>query len=115
MSAREDFRLPVGCDGRLADERDGRGEAVADATASLAAIATRERIPGDQPQTWYFTFGVGQPNAGRFYKVEKATFAEARERMVANFGREWAFQYDGVDWHKHGVSQEERWGLREIK
>lgn len=70
-------------------------------------------VSGDR-QTWYFTFGVGQSNAGRFYKVDDATYEEARERMLRLFGREWAFQYDDEDWHKHGVSQAEKYGLVEI-
>lgn len=65
-------------------------------------------------QTWYFTFGVGQVNAGRFYRVDNATFDEARDRMVANFGREWAFQYDEAQWVENGVSQAEKWNLQEI-
>lgn len=78
-----------------------------------AAIAP-ERLPYDQPQTWWFTFGVGGRYAGRFYKIEDATGDEARERMFSVFGREWAFQYDAADWFKHGESQEERWNLTEI-
>lgn len=72
------------------------------------------RIPYDQPQTWYFTFGVGGENAGRYFKVENVTGSEARDRIVAVFGRAWAFQYDEADWHKHGVSQAEKYGLTEI-
>jgi hypothetical protein len=68
----------------------------------------------ERRQRWYFTFGVGQPNAGRYYVVDEATFAEARERMFAVFGREWAFQYDDADWHKGGVSQADKWHLTEI-
>lgn len=34
--------------------------------------------------------------------------------MLATFGREWAFQYNEADWHKHGVSQAEKYGLAEI-
>lgn len=64
--------------------------------------------------TWYFTFGVGHSNAGRYFVVEDATFDEARQRMLDNFGREWAFQYNEDDWVKDGVSQAEKWNLRRI-
>lgn len=67
------------------------------------------------PQTWYFTFGVGQGHAGRFFKVENATYEEAREKMIACFGTAWAFQYSEAGWTWDGVSQEERYGLEEIR
>jgi len=78
-----------------------------------AAIAP-ERKPYGEPQTWYFTFGVGGRYAGRFYVIRNASGAEARDRMFETFGREWGFQYDEADWFKHGVSQEEKYGLEEI-
>jgi hypothetical protein len=62
-------------------------------------------------QTWYFTFGVGQPNAGRYVVVRDATYGDARDVMHAKFGREWGFQYNEDDWHKGGVSQAEKYGL----
>lgn len=65
-------------------------------------------------QTWYFTFGFLQSNAGNYVVVRDATFSEAREKMFSRFGREWAFQYDENDWHRDGVSQAERYGLKEI-
>jgi hypothetical protein len=74
-----------------------------------------ERIPYDQPQTWYFTFGVGdEMHAGQFYVIEGVGGAEARDRMNEIFDRKWAFQYDEADWFKHGVSQAEKYGLTEI-
>jgi hypothetical protein len=74
-----------------------------------------ERIPYNEPQTWYFTFGSGQPNANRFFVVRDATCDEARDKMFHTFGKEWGFQYDDTDWHTHGVSQAEQYGLTEIK
>lgn len=66
-------------------------------------------------QTWYFTFGVGDPvNAGRYVVVRDATFADARAQMVEAFGRAWAFQYDEEQWTKGGVTQAEKWGLEEL-
>lgn len=66
-------------------------------------------------QTWYFTFGFGQPNAGRYFVVKDATNDEARERMFHAFGRNWGFQYDADEWTEDGVSQAEKYGLTEIK
>ena len=66
-------------------------------------------------QTWYFTFGSGQPNANRYFVVRGATYEEARQRMVAVFERVWAFQYDEAGWVRNGVSQAEQYGLTEIK
>jgi hypothetical protein len=83
------------------------GEAGEDAVSALEQTPRRE--------TWYFTFGVGQPFAGRYFMVRGATFGEAREKMLRSFGREWAFQYNEKDWNKGGVSQAEKYGLEEIR
>lgn len=75
-------------------------------------------VPGegsDVPQAWYFTFGAAHEHADRFLVVRGATFEEAREVMIRWFGTRWAFQYDEAAWHKHGVSQAERYGLVELR
>lgn len=77
-------------------------------------MATVERIPPGERQTWYFTFGFAHGFANRYFVVRDATFAEARDRMLATFGQQWAFQYDEADWFKHGVSQAEKYGLTEL-
>jgi hypothetical protein len=69
----------------------------------------------DRAQTWYFTFGIGQPFAGRYFVVQDATYEEARERMVHAFGRNWGFQYDEAEWFRDGLSQAEQYNLTEIK
>lgn len=48
-------------------------------------------------QTWYFTFGYGQKNAGHFVKFS-GTYSEARDKMFDAFGTEWAFQYSEEEW-----------------
>ncbi len=74
-----------------------------------------ERLPYEEPQTWYFTFQLGDPVfAGKFYVIEGVGGSEARDRMFEVFGREWGFQYDAHDWFKHGVSQAEKYGLTEV-
>jgi len=69
----------------------------------------------DTKQTWYFTFGLGGPRRSNFYKVENATYDEAREQMIAAFGLAWAFQYSEADWNRDGESMAEKWSLTEIK
>lgn len=68
----------------------------------------------NERQTWWFTFGAAHGHPDGFFVVEDATGDEARELMLATFGRDWAFQYDEGQWWKHGVSQEEKYGLHEI-
>ena len=65
-------------------------------------------------QTWYFTFGSGQPHANR-YVVIVGTYDEARDEMNRRFNRVWGFQYDEDDWHKGGISQAEKYGIRELR
>lgn len=65
----------------------------------------------DCVERWYFTFGVGQPNAGHFI-VFPGTYEQARERMNNAFNGVWAFQYSEDQWYdEEGLSQEARWGL----
>lgn len=41
---------------------------------------------------WYFTFGCGQKNAGK-YVVLYGTCQSTRDKMFELFGDKWAFQY----------------------
>ena len=61
--------------------------------------------PEKEPQRWYFTFGIGSENAGR-YEVIEGTCDEARAEMFRRHGAAWAFQYKTAE--DAGV---ERWGL----
>ena len=47
---------------------------------------------GEQPQTWFFTFGSGQQYDGRYVTIV-GTYAGARDEMVRHFGNRWSFQY----------------------
>lgn len=68
-----------------------------------------------QEQTWYFTFGFGQPNEGRYYIIEDSTADEARNRMHVLFDRVWGFQYSEAEWvNEQGVTQADEYGLRRI-
>lgn len=64
-------------------------------------------------EKWYFTFGYGQEYANCFIVFE-GTYQEAREKMVYAFGIKWAGQYSEEEWNKGGISQQERYNLREI-
>lgn len=46
---------------------------------------------------WIFTFGYGQPNAGKYVKIY-GDFVSARQKMVNKYGTQWAFQYSATDW-----------------
>ena len=49
---------------------------------------------------YYFTFGVGQPHAGKFVKI-RGTFEESRQKMFDKYGDRWAFQYSEVEWRRY--------------
>ncbi len=67
----------------------------------------------NEEQNWYFTFGSGQPHAGCFI-VFRGTYDRAREQMNRSFDRVWGFQYSEKEWNEDGVSQAERYNLKEI-
>lgn len=65
---------------------------------------------------YIFTFGFGHfdretgaPLSKTFVRVPASSWEEARQIMVANCGRLWAFQYDSED--EAGVS---KYGLTEV-
>lgn len=58
---------------------------------------------------WIFTFGFGQRLENCFVRVKADSDEEAREKMVATYGRLWAFQYDSEE--AAGVA---RFNLREV-
>lgn len=86
-----------------------------DNVTKIAPAARPERIPYDEPQTWYFTFGSDHQHPNGYIRFDGFGGSEAREAMVARFGRAWAFQYDAHDWFKHGVSQAEKYRLTEVE
>ena len=56
-------------------------------------------------QTWYFTFGCGQENAGKYVKI-KGTYESARQKMFDRFGDKWAFQYSENEWKNNKYASE---------
>ena len=46
---------------------------------------------------YIFTFGYGQPNAGKCVRIQ-GEWEEARQKMVDKYGTEWAFQYPAEKW-----------------
>lgn len=62
-------------------------------------------VDEEEPKDWFFTFGCGQENAGK-YTVIHGTFESARQKMVERYGLVWAFQYPSAE--AAGV---EEWGL----
>lgn len=65
-------------------------------------------------EKWYFTFGSGQVHANCFI-VFKGSFYEAREKMFNSFGNKWSMQYSEEEWNEGGISQQEKYNLKEIK
>jgi hypothetical protein len=63
----------------------------------------------EETRDWVFTFGCGQPYAGRF-EVIHGTFNSAREEMVRRHGQVWSMQYRSEE--DAGV---ETYGLKELK
>lgn len=61
-------------------------------------------------ECWYFTFMLGQGDLGfKFVKIE-GTYAQARKKMVQEFGTRWGFQYSEKDF----AGQAEKYGLSEL-
>lgn len=51
-------------------------------------------------EKWYFTFGIGTVNRGRFI-VLFGTKDKTRKEMFSRFGENWAFQYDSYSWENY--------------
>jgi len=81
----------------------------------------------EKQQNWYFSFGCGQPNHGRYVEFF-GTREETREKMFNAFGQKWSMQYSEEDWNnpsedsvlfnnldpKTKPTMAEVWGWREI-
>jgi hypothetical protein len=76
-----------------------------------------DRLPKPQlPANHYFTFGFGQVHQNCFHIITTPSPRVARELMVAKFGSKWSMQYSESEWFDSaGQSQQERYGLHEIK
>lgn len=65
---------------------------------------------------YYFTFGCGQRHENGFYKINAMSDSFARKEMMRRFGNKWSMMYDCDQWFSpEGVSQQEQYGLHEIK
>jgi len=64
---------------------------------------------------YYFTFGFGQKYQNCYHVISANTFEQARDIMISKFGIEWSMQYTEDEWFEDGVSQAEKWNLKEIK
>lgn len=49
--------------------------------------------------TWIFTFGLGREHGGHYVKFT-GTYGEARDKMIAKYGDQWAFQYSMEEWQE---------------
>lgn len=61
---------------------------------------------------WIFTFGCGQPLAGKCVRI-LGTYAQAREKMCSVFGDKWAFQYSAEEWDKFKHDITKNWNMEE--
>lgn len=75
--------------------------------------ATKSRLP------FYFTFGIGQTNQGRYVIIRAEDSGSARDKMFEEFGNKWSMQYTTETWFdEKGTSLDEKWGwtlLEEFK
>ena len=60
--------------------------------------------------SWIFTFGCGQKNAGKYVQID-GTYDEARSEMIERFGHSWAFQYSLEEWKEMENDPNRYWPL----
>ena len=58
-------------------------------------------------EKYYFTFLMSDWPRQKCYHVEEGSYEEARNKMVAKYGTNWAFQYSEEEW-KISKEQHER-------
>lgn len=82
---------------------------------------------------YYFTFLMSDSPRRMCYHVEEGTYEEARKKMVAKYGTDWAFQYSKEEWkispkryrrisdinmmstpYQEGMTQADLYNLKEI-
>lgn len=68
------------------------------------------KLSDEKQENWYFTFCYSQEERNNFVKIT-GTYSEARQKMMAYYGKEWAFQYS----EKQFLPHIERFGLSELK
>lgn len=82
---------------------------------------------------YYFTFLMSDSPRRMCYHVEEGSYEEARQKMVAKYGTDWAFQYSEEEWkisrkryerisdinmmstpYQEGMTQADLYNLKEI-
>lgn len=67
-------------------------------------------------KNYYFTFGYGQPNEGKYHIIAAENKSEARAEMFERFGRKWSMCYSEEQWtEEDGRTQSEIYNLARIK
>jgi len=66
-------------------------------------------------ETYYFTFGCGQVNAGKYKVITAIDSDTARTQMFAEFGDHWSMQYSEKDWNVGHITLAQRWKWDELK
>lgn len=61
---------------------------------------------------WIFTFGCGQPLAGKCVRIS-GSYGDARKKMCSVFGDKWAFQYSVEEWEKMKIDPNRKWPMEE--
>lgn len=59
-------------------------------------------------EKWVFTFGSGHALQG-YYVTFSGDYDEARSKMCAKFGTNWAFQYSAKEWAEWEKDPERGW------
>lgn len=57
---------------------------------------------------WIFTFCYGGKLGGHCVRVQ-GDYGQAREKMVAEYGTEWAFQYSAEEWEAMKIDPHRAW------
>jgi hypothetical protein len=65
-------------------------------------------------ERFIFTFGSGQPLAGRAQPIHASSWDRAREIMVRVYGLKWGFQYDEEQWHKMETDKNRFWTMEAL-
>ena len=84
-------------------------------------------------EKYYFTFLMSDSPRRMCYHVEEGSYEEARKKMVAKYGTNWAFQYSEEEWrispkryrrisdinmmstpYQEGMTQADLYNLKEI-
>lgn len=64
---------------------------------------------------YYITFGSNHvPGINSYYVIEAKDAEEARLEAFNRFGNGWAFMYNEEQWNEGGISQAEKYRLRQI-